>query len=212
MELLLYIVIGYAFGSIPFGLLLTKRAGLGDVREIGSGNIGATNVLRTGNKNLAAATLALDMLKSLIPAVFVLFYASRTYNFPGYVSVEYGHTEALLTGLGAALGHCFPVWLKFKGGKGVATTLGSLIGSVPFVGLFACGIWVLVALVTKISSLSALLAIGTSPILIMIIYGPYPAIVAAPITLLVFFQHRDNIQRLIEGHEPKISIGKKKNE
>ncbi len=209
MELILYLLFGYVVGSIPFGLLITKKAGLGDIRSIGSGNIGATNVLRTGNKKLAAATLAADMLKAFIPVLIILFIAARDYTFPGeQTNIIYAHTEALIVGLGAVIGHCFPVWLKFKGGKGVATTLGALLAAVPYVGLIACLTWIITAYFSRISSLSALVAVALAPLLTLFFYGMGAAIICALITAIVFFKHKDNIKRLIKGEEPK--IGQKK--
>lgn len=207
MDLILYLLFGYLVGSIPFGLLITQKAGLGDIRKIGSGNIGATNVLRTGNKKLAAATLAADMLKAFIPALIVLFLTAREYAFPGVDSfVYYGHAEALITGLGAVIGHCFPVWLKFKGGKGVATSLGALLAATPYVGLMACIVWLATAFFTRISSLSALTAIALAPILVIFFYGFGAAVVCALISALVIYKHMDNIDRIIKGQESKIDL------
>ncbi len=189
------LLFGYLFGSIPFGFLLTKYFGLGDVRDIGSGNIGATNVLRTGNKKVAALTLACDMLKGLLPVLIL----------------EYGFEEHILASfaaLGALLGHCYPVWLKFKGGKGVATGLGVLFGLGHFVGL-ACAIaWLFMAVVLKRSSLSALVAIGLAPIFMYVIGDPSFTIAVLLIAIIIFVRHRANIARLINGTEPK--IGEKK--
>lgn len=189
---LLFPVTGYLIGSIPFGLLLSKFFGYGDIRKIGSGNIGATNVLRTGNKKLAALTLLLDGLKGFC-AVFLL-------SAPDFLQVS--------VGLCAIIGHCFPVWLKFKGGKGVATALGVLLAAVPYAGLAACSVWLAAAFLFKISSLAALLAFLVAPLVTLIFYGVTPAFVCALITLLIFMRHRANISRLIKGEEPK--IGKKK--
>lgn len=194
MEFILALAFGYLIGSIPFGLVLTRIAGLGDIRTIGSGNIGATNVLRTGNKRLALATLVLDGGKGA--AAVLLAY------------ILLGHDAALLAALGAILGHCFPVWLKFKGGKGVATTLGTLLAAVPYAGLIACATWLAMALVFRISSLSALVAVLAAPIATYFIYGTMPAVIALLITALVWWRHTENIRRLLKGQEPK--IGKKK--
>lgn len=180
---------GYLAGSIPFGLLLTKAFGLGDIRKQGSGNIGATNVLRTGNRWLAAATLLADMLKGTIPVL---------------VAAKYGMEPAMIAGLGAFLGHLFPVWLKFKGGKGVATYIGVLIGLYwPFALLF-CAIWLIAAMLFKISSLSALIATATLPLAAATTGQQSFVFVILLMSLLVFIKHRDNIKRLMSGEEGKI--------
>ncbi len=189
------IILGYLLGSIPFGLVLSKIAGYGDIRKIGSGNIGATNVLRTGNKLLALATLILDGGKG---AAAVLIAA----HFGSYES-------AIAAGLFSIIGHMFPVWLKFKGGKGVATTVGMLLALAPMVGLTTCIIWLTTVLIFRYSSLAALIAIFASPALANFIYGDANLTgVCAIITLLVWIKHRANIRRLMKGEEPK--IGKKK--
>ena len=185
---------GYLLGSIPFGLLLTRAAGLGDVRKIGSGNIGATNVLRTGNKGLAAATLALDALKGTA-AVLVARY--------------WGEEFALLAGLGAFLGHLFPVWLGFRGGKGVATYLGVAAAVSWQVGLVFAAAWLAVAAISRYSSLSALLATLAAPVAMWLLGGPGAAVaLLAIMTLLVFWKHRANISRLMAGSESKIGAAK----
>ncbi len=183
------LLFGYLLGSVPFGLLLTRFAGLGDVRAIGSGNIGATNVLRTGNKKLAAATLILDMLKGTA-AVLI---ASR-----------YGESAAIAAGLGAFLGHLFPIWIGFKGGKGVATYLGILIGLAWPAALIFAAVWILTALVTRYSSLAALIASIIVPIALY--FQNYPIIGAlfALLTVLIFIKHRANITRLLNGTESRI--------
>lgn len=181
----------YIIGSIPFGFMLTKLFSKQDIREIGSGNIGATNVLRTGNKLLALLTLLFDASKGAL-AIFFL-----------PLVLPYGATPIAI-GLLAIIGHCFPIWLKFKGGKGVATTLGVLLAAVPFAGLAACGVWLAAAFAFKISSLAALIAIGSAPIVVFFIYGGAPAVVCALIAALVFWRHKENIQRLLKGTEPKI--------
>ena len=184
---------GYLLGSIPFGLVLTALAGLGDVRKIGSGNIGATNVLRTGRKGLAAATLLLDGAKG---AVAVL------------IAARWGFDLALLAALGAVLGHLFPVWLKFKGGKGVATTLGVLIALDWRIGLAACATWLVIAGVFRFSSLAALVAIATAPLYALYVPSldgnPQLAILAAVLAVLVWIKHHENIRRLLRGEEPRI--------
>jgi glycerol-3-phosphate acyltransferase PlsY len=192
--LLIALVAGYALGSIPFGLVLTRLAGLGDIRKIGSGNIGATNVLRTGNKALALAVLLLDSGKG---AVAVL------------LAVRFGENPALAAALGAVLGHLYPVWLGFKGGKGVATTLGTLLALSWPVGLIACAVWLLVALIFRISSAAALTALATTPVAALLIYTPTLAVVALLIAALVWYKHAANIRRLLDGTEPHISLGRK---
>jgi acyl phosphate:glycerol-3-phosphate acyltransferase len=188
---------GYLLGSIPFGLLLTKAAGLGDVRNIGSGNIGATNVLRTGNKKLAAATLILDALKGTA-AVLIAHMIGGGYG----IAILAG----LLAGIGAFLGHLFPVWLGFKGGKGVATYIGVLIGAVWPAALVFCGVWLAMAAATRYSSLSALTASIVTPAFLAT-RGDLPAAaVASLMTVLLLWKHRSNIQRLLAGEEPKIGV------
>ncbi len=191
MSVFVWAVLGYLCGSVPFGLILTKLAGLGDIRTIGSGNIGATNVLRTGNKKIAFATLMLDGFK----AAFIIMLAHHYASF----------NIALVTAFFALLGHIFPVWLKFKGGKGVATSLGAFLALAPQVGLMACAVWLFCAAITRYSSVSALVATALTP---FIAWGfgfsaNLPALCAF-IATLVWFTHRDNIKRLLNGTEPKI--------
>ncbi|MEK1887914.1 MAG: glycerol-3-phosphate 1-O-acyltransferase PlsY [Phyllobacterium sp.] len=187
--LLFALVFGYLLGSIPFGLILTRMAGLGDVRSIGSGNIGATNVLRTGNKKLAAATLLLDMLKGTA-AVLIAGIVS-----PG---------AAIAAGLGAFLGHIFPLWLKFKGGKGVATYLGVLLGLFWQGALVFAAVWLAVAYATRYSSLAALVAATVVPVALYLIGLHQIAALFVVLTMIVFIKHRANIQRLVSGTEGKI--------
>lgn len=183
------VLFGYLLGSIPFGIIITKIAGTHDLREIGSGNIGATNVLRTGRKDLAAATLLGDMLKGTAAVVL----ASR-----------YGPDPMVCAGFGAFLGHLFPVWLKFKGGKGVATYLGILAGvSLPGAGVFAL-VWLATAIVTRYSSLAALFATLAAPIFLYFNGAIRPTQLFAVLTILVYIKHRANIARLISGKESKI--------
>ena len=212
-------LIGYLIGSVPFGLILTRLGGYGDIRDIGSGNIGATNVLRTGNKKLAMATLVLDALKGAVAVGFA--YYAVNHLFPDCAIVDcagecscynYGlagtSVVPLVAGLFAIVGHLFPVWLKFRGGKGVATALGTFLALKPLVGIAACGLWLLAALITRYSSLSALIAIGLSPIVAHFLYhDPNLSGAIGVIATLVFFKHRANIRRLVRGEEPK--IGKK---
>jgi len=196
------LLIGYFIGSIPFGLLLTKLFTKQDIRNIGSGNIGATNVLRTGNKKLAIATLLLDAGKGALLILLPIHV-----NDPA-VPHYFGNLMALTIGLGAVIGHCFPVWLKFKGGKGVATTLGVLLAAVPYAGLATLGAWIIAALIFRISSLAALIAATIAPIVTLLIYGQETALICGLITILIFVRHKDNIKRTIAGTEPKIG-GKK---
>jgi len=199
---LLAAVVAYLLGSIPFGLLITRGAGLGDIRQIGSGNIGATNVLRTGHRGLAAATLVLDAAKGPV-AVLV----ARHFWGDGA-----GYIAALL----AFLGHCFPVWLRFKGGKGVAVFIGVLLALAWPVGLVFCAVWLVIAWAQKFSSLAALTGAVTSPLFAyaaglegLAANGPKLAAVAAVLALILIFTHRANIGRLINGTEPKIGSEKK---
>jgi glycerol-3-phosphate acyltransferase PlsY len=203
-QYLLAIVIGYVLGSIPFGLLITGAAGLGDVRKIGSGNIGATNVLRTGRRELAALTLLLDAAKGTVPVLivraFVVGHAVPTIESEG---------GWLLCAAGAAafLGHVFPVWLGFKGGKGVATFIGVLLALSWPVGLIFCAVWLLIAFTRRYSSLAALTAAATAPIFGYVVDGVHLGATAAVLALLLFYNHRANIARLLTDTEPKIGSG-----
>jgi len=185
---------GYLLGSVPFGLVLARLGGYGDIRKIGSGNIGATNVLRTGNKALALATLILDSGKG---AAAVLIGGAL-----------FGPDMAVMAGGGAFLGHLFPIYLKFKGGKGVATTLGILIAISWPVGLLACATWAATAALFRISSLSALVAMAASPVYAHFLANAQIMEFAIFLAVLVFIRHHANIRRLLKGEEPK--IGKKK--
>ena len=195
MILLIAAVLGYLLGSVPFGLVLTRAAGI-DLRSIGSGNIGATNVLRTGRKGLALATLLLDSGKGAIAALLAL-------GLTGSVEVS------ISAGFFAVLGHNFPIWLNFHGGKGVATTLGVLIATSWPVGLAACATWLLVAAIFRYSSLAALVALVAAPAYAWTLATPLHTAMAATLALLAILRHRDNIGRLIAGTEGKIG-GKKK--
>jgi len=186
-------VVGYLAGAIPFGLVLTRLTGKGDIRAIGSGNIGATNVLRTGSKGLAALTLLLDGGKG---AAAVL------------VMTRWGTDPALIAGLFAVIGHNFPVWLRFQGGKGGATTLGVLIALAWPVGLAACATWLAVAAIFRYSSLAALVALAAAPFLSVWLADDRIAVVAALLTVLAFVRHHANIRRLLRGEEPRIGAKK----
>jgi acyl phosphate:glycerol-3-phosphate acyltransferase len=183
-------LIGYLIGSIPFGLLLARAAGLGDIRRNGSGNIGATNVLRTGNKGLAAATLLLDGLKGAVAVLLAAWYD--------------GHDAVLWAGTGAVLGHAFPVWLGFRGGKAVATSYGVLIAAAWPVGICAGAVWLAVAALTRMSSVAALTSFALAPILAAILADATVVKLALAIAVLVFARHHSNIRRLVAGTEPRI--------
>lgn len=182
--------LGYLLGSIPFGLIITRMAGLGDIRKIGSGNIGTTNVLRTGKKSLAAATLLGDALKGTVAVLLVSHF--------------YAQEMAMVAGFGAFLGHLFPVWLKFKGGKGVATYLGILLGLSWPVGVAFALIWIAVAYLSRYSSLSALTASLASPVLLVLLDQWQLAELFGVLTLMLWAKHHENIGRLLKGQESKI--------
>lgn len=189
------LVLGYLLGSIPFGLVLTRAAGLGDVRDIGSGNIGATNVLRTGNKGIAALTLLLDLLKGTA-AVLI----GHAIGALGGVAI----LASLVAGFAAFIGHTYPVWLGFKGGKGVATYIGILLGLNWPGALAFCSVWLLVAILSRYSSLSAIAAAVVTPIWLLTVGDYATAILAALLSLLLIYKHRANIHRLVAGDEPRI--------
>lgn len=193
MTSVLALILGYLLGSVPWGLVLTRAAGLGDVRSIGSGSIGATNVLRTGNRALAAATLALDLLKGVVALVLARWL--------------WGETAGLLAGFGAMLGHSFPVWLGFKGGKGVATGGGVLLAAAWWLGLAAAIVWLVTAVATRISSAAALVTCAAAPVVAAIAGRWDLALFAAGIAALVVWRHRPNIERLLAGTEPRIGRG-----
>ncbi len=190
MTLILTAILGYLLGSIPFGIVVTRLMGLGDLRQIGSGNIGATNVLRTGNRPAAAATLILDGAKG---AVAVLIARALI-----------GEDAAMVAGGAAFLGHLFPVWLGFKGGKGVATFLGTLLALAWPVGLAACAAWAVTAAISRISSLSALAAAALAAPFAWLLGYPALILLILGMALFVFIRHRPNIERLLAGTEPKI--------
>ena len=187
-------VCGYLSGSVPYGLILGKLAGLGDIRQSGSGNIGATNVLRVGGKSLALATLLLDALKGAIPALIAK-----------QVHMDYG----IIIGLGAFIGHIFPVWLRFKGGKGVAVALGVTLALSWQVGLITCLLWLAMALISKYSSLSALIAFALSPLAAVFITGNNQlAVFMLLLAAMIWMKHHGNIKRLLAGTESKIKLKK----
>jgi acyl phosphate:glycerol-3-phosphate acyltransferase len=190
MTLALAFALGYLLGTIPFGVVLTRAAGGPDLRAVGSGNIGATNVLRTGSKALAAATLIGDMLKGTAAVLLAAHF--------------FGREAALAAGLGAVLGHVFPLWLKFKGGKGVATYVGVLIGLAWVAAAIFGAIWLAVACLTRYSSLAALIASALTPLTLWLMNRPDAAVLYAALTALLWFMHRANIARLLQGSEPKI--------
>ena len=188
--LILWSVIGYLLGSIPFGMVLTRVMGLGNLREIGSGNIGATNVLRTGNRTAAALTLVLDGAKGAVAVLLARAMAAED--------------AAQLAALAAMLGHCYPVWLRFQGGKGVATFIGVILALAWPVGLAVCASWLIAAASSRLSSLAALVAAAVSTVWIVLLGAGQALALGIVLTLLVFWRHRSNIRRLRAGTEPKI--------
>jgi glycerol-3-phosphate acyltransferase PlsY len=189
------VLIGYLCGSIPFGLVLTKAAGLGDVRSIGSGNIGATNVLRTGNKKIAALTLLLDGLKGTVPVLLL---------------THFGTPQAgMIAGLAAMAGHIFPLWLGFKGGKGVATSLGVLFGLFWPLGLIFIALWLALAFVFRMSSLAGLATSALTPLWAYLLGRPDLVLPTVLIAIAIWIMHRANIGRLMKGEEPKIDLQKR---
>ncbi len=193
MTSLLAVALGYLLGSVPWGLLLTRAAGLGDIRAIGSGNIGATNVLRTGNWTLAAATVVLDAAKGAAALLLARWL--------------WGETAGLVAGFGAMLGHAFPVWLGFKGGKGVATGGGVLLSAAPWLGAVTAAVWLAIALATRISSAAALAACAAAPVAALLAGRTDLALFSAGIAALVAYRHRANIGRLLAGTEPRFGRG-----
>ena len=186
-DALIVALIGYIIGSIPFGLLITRFAGLGDIRAIGSGNIGATNVLRTGRKFLAVTTLFLDVMKGFFPV-----YVLKLCGFEGFLLYA--------SGIATVIGHIFPIWLKFKGGKGVSTSVGAIAGVNPVVGVFAFGVWVFVFIITKTASLASIFA-AFAVALFAFIWKISLGIYVTILSLIVIARHRQNIQRLLRGEE-----------
>ncbi|MGE4351751.1 MAG: glycerol-3-phosphate 1-O-acyltransferase PlsY [Bdellovibrionales bacterium] len=193
LEIVCFSVIAYLLGSIPFGLLITRFAGEGDIRDIGSGNIGATNVLRTGRKELAVLTLLLDMLKGTLAVLLPVIWAEQAAPFAA---------------IAALVGHIFPVWLKFKGGKGVATALGALLALTPYVAVASMFSWLVCAYLLRISSLSALIAAAYLPVWFFVFHEEPILWVASLMILLITYTHLPNIHRLAQGTEPHID-GKK---
>jgi len=187
--MLLALALGYLFGSIPFGLVLTRLAGKGDIRDIGSGNIGATNVLRTGSKPLAALTLILDCLK----ATAAILLARRLF----------GDASAPAAATGALVGHLYPVWLKFRGGKGAATLFGILIALLPIAAGIYAALWILLLLTTRISSVAGMTAAVSAPVTAFVLHSPYTLMLLG-FAVLVLWKHRENIARLMKGTEPRI--------
>ncbi len=192
--LALWAVLGYLIGSIAFGLLLARAMNLGDLRSIGSGNIGATNVLRTGNKTAAALTLLLDGAKGAVAVLLARLFA--------------GEDAAQIAALAAMLGHCYPVWLKFKGGKGVATFLGVLLALAWPAGLACCLAWLIGAFATRISSMGAIAAASTSTFFLVVLGYGNAFFLGVLLTLIIFWRHRENIKRIKAGTEPKIGAKK----
>ncbi|MBN7783715.1 glycerol-3-phosphate 1-O-acyltransferase PlsY [Ponticoccus gilvus] len=186
-----WLVLGYLMGSVPFGILITRAMGLGDLRSIGSGNIGATNVLRTGNKAAAAATLLLDGIKGALAVLLA-----------GWMTGDSGAMQ--IAGLAAFIGHCYPVWLRFRGGKGVATFLGVVLALSWPVGLACCAMWLLAALVTRISSVGALVGAASSTVWMFAFARWDLLLTGIVLTALVFWRHRENLKRLKAGTEPRI--------
>ena len=184
---------GYLIGSIPGGVLMTRMMGLGDLRKVGSGNIGATNVLRTGRKDIALITLLLDAGKAGVAALIFNHF--------------FGAPIGLFAGAAALIGHCFPIWLKFKGGKGVATFFGGLLATAWPIGLIAGAIWLACAFITRISSLSALAAAGSAPLIAMLMGYTSVAMMAAVMAVIIYIRHAENITRILNGTESR--IGKK---
>jgi glycerol-3-phosphate acyltransferase PlsY len=191
MNIFLVILFAYLIGSIPFGIIISKIMGLGNLRNIGSGNIGATNVLRTGNKLAAILTLIFDLLKGAI-AVIITYYI-------------FNDTTAQIAALSSFLGHCFPIWLKFKGGKGVATFIGISLALYWPAGILICLTWVLTAFLSRVSSLSALISSLSSILWVWILGVPSAVFVMTVLTILIWFRHIENIKRIIKNTEPKIN-------
>jgi len=195
--LAIFFALGYLSGSVPYGLVLGKFMGLGDIRKSGSGNIGATNALRVGGKKLGILTLLCDFLKAFLPVLLARLY--------------FNMDAAVFIGLGAVFGHLFPVWLKFKGGKGVASSSGVIVGLVPMLGAILIATWLAVAFISKYSSLSAITAAAIAPVAAWFITcNPQVTIVITLLAVILIIKHHENIRRLIKGEESKINLNKKK--
>jgi len=190
LQLILWAVIGYGLGSVPFGMILARAMGLGNLRDIGSGNIGATNVLRTGNKTAAALTLLLDAAKGAVAVLLARVFA--------------GDVAAQVAAMAALLGHCYPVWLGFRGGKGVATFIGVWLALAWPVGLAICATWLAAVALSRISSMGALVAAAASTVWLVILGYGTTFVLGMALTVLVFWRHRENIRRIRAGAEPKI--------
>ena len=200
---------GYLLGSIPFGLVLTRMCGLGDIRKIGSGNIGATNVLRTGRKDLALLTVILDASKAGLAAFLAEKSASSADIIISGLYTQINIVAGLIAGTCGVLGHNFPIWLKFKGGKGVASTFGFILAMTPQIALLALITWLVVAVISRYSSLSAITAAVLTPFYAFFLTEPVYSICYTAVALLVLYRHRANIVRLCKGEESKISFKKK---
>ncbi|PCI60388.1 MAG: acyl-phosphate glycerol 3-phosphate acyltransferase [Kordiimonadales bacterium] len=198
VELMAVLVASYLLGSVPFGLVLTRLAGLGDIREIGSGNIGATNVLRTGRKDLALATLLLDAGKAAIAVLLTRYFVAPDL--------------AAMAGTAAFIGHCFPVFLRFNGGKGVATFMGTTVAIAPMLGLATGGAWIVMLALFRMSSLSALIGAIAAPIYSYFYLGQYVWVACLFMGLVIYIRHGENIGRILKGTEPKVGKKKKKTE
>ena len=195
MDLLIIIILSYFIGSIPFGLILTYFFGYGDIRNIGSGNIGATNALRTGNKSLAILVLFLDFIKGLIPITFCIILFKNYYD-----------NYLLLFGLSSIIGHCYPLWLNFKGGKGVATSLGVFFAVSYFIGLLFIFVWIINFIFSKKSSFSALVSFVSLPLPSLIVMGEQNFVYSLIIIFIIFIKHKENIIRLLKNKEKQISF------
>ena len=189
MQFLITFLAGYLFGSIPFGFLIVHLNGKGDIREIGSGNIGATNVLRTGNKNIALITLFLDGLKAAIALLIFEYF--------------YGVNHGLIAGAAALIGHCYPIWLKFRGGKGVATFFGFLLASSWVIAAITGSVWFVVAMISRMSSLAAILAAILTPLIAFSFNESKLAVVSSILAVIIVFRHSENIIRIVKGTESK---------
>lgn len=203
------IIFGYLLGSVPFGLVLVRLAGLGDLRKVGPGTIGATNVLRTGRKDLALLTLILDASKAAIASLVALKLAPATEIIINGNFTTLNIFLSLITGTAAIIGHNFPVWLKFKGGKGVASSFGFILVNTPFIALLALATWIITAIITRYSSLSAIMAAILAPLFTFFFAPPIYLWFYSFIVILLLIRHHTNIKRLINGEETKIKFKKK---